>query len=66
MGRNTWNLWSGGNEHFWDHAAQDNFALTDLLKMLDNRKFARGVPRPGERAWIPGSQQARRIRFVAR
>ena len=66
MGRNTWNLWSGGNEHFWDHAAQDNFGLTDLLKMLDNRKFARGVPRPGERAWIPGSQQARRIRFVAR
>jgi hypothetical protein len=21
MGRNAWNLWSGGNEHFWNHAA---------------------------------------------
>jgi hypothetical protein len=21
MGRNTWNLWSGGNQHFWDHVA---------------------------------------------
>ena len=42
MGRNTWNLWSGGNEHFWNHAAQDSFGLVDLLKMLDNRKFPRG------------------------
>jgi len=42
MGRNTWNLWSGGNEHFWNHAAQDSYGLMDLLKMLDNRKFPRG------------------------
>ena len=21
MGRNTWNLWSGGNQHFWNHVA---------------------------------------------
>jgi len=42
MGRNTWNLWSGGNEHFWNHVAQDSFGLMDLLKMLDNRKFPRG------------------------
>jgi len=42
MGRNAWNLWSAGNEHFWNHAAQDSYGLTDLLKMLDNRKFARG------------------------
>jgi hypothetical protein len=26
-GRNTWNLWSGGNEHFWNHVAQDSFGL---------------------------------------
>jgi cytochrome c5 len=58
MGRNTWNLWSGGNEHFWNHAAQDSFGLMDLLKMLDNRKFPRGerfkvlglVNEPGFRA----------------
>ena len=58
MGRNTWNLWSGGNQHFWDHVAQDSFGLMDLLKMLDNRKYARGerfktlglVNEPGFRA----------------
>ena len=58
MGRNTWNLWSGGNQHFWNHVAQDSFGLMDLLKMLDNRKYARGerfktlglVNEPGFRA----------------
>jgi hypothetical protein len=42
MGRNTWNLWSAGNQHFWNHAAQDSYGLMDLLKMLDNRRFPRG------------------------
>ena len=58
MGRNAWNLWSGGNQQFWNHAAQDSFGLMDLLKMLDNRKFPRGerfkvlglVNEPGFRA----------------
>jgi hypothetical protein len=42
MGRNTWNLWSAGNQHFWNGVAQDSFGMMDLLKMLDNRKFPRG------------------------
>jgi hypothetical protein len=58
MGRNTWNLWSAGNQHFWNNAAQDSYGLMDLLKMLDNRKFPRGerfktlglVNEPGFRA----------------
>lgn len=58
MGRNAWNLWSAGNQHFWNHVAQDSYGLMDLLKMLDNRKFARGqrfktlglVNEPGFRA----------------
>ena len=58
MGRNTWNLWSGGNQRFWNHAAQDSYGLMDLLKTLDNRKFPRGerfttlglVNEPGFRA----------------
>ncbi len=58
MGRNTWNLWSGGNERFWDHVARDSFGLMDLLKTLDNRKYPRGerfktlglVNEPGFRA----------------
>jgi cytochrome c5 len=57
-GRNTWNLWSGGNQHFWNRAAQDSYGLMDLLKMLDNRKYPRGerfkvlgaVNEPGFRA----------------
>jgi hypothetical protein len=42
MGRNAWNLWSAGNEHFWNGVAQDSFGLLDLLKALDNRKYNRG------------------------
>jgi hypothetical protein len=42
MGRNAWNLWSAGNEHFWDGVAQDSFGLMDILKSLDNRKYPRG------------------------
>ncbi len=40
-GRNTWNLWSAGNQRFWDRMAQDTAGLVDLLKMLDNRKYQR-------------------------
>jgi len=58
MGRNAWNLWSAGNDHFWNNVAQDSFGLMDLLKMLDNRKYKRGerfktlglVNEPGFRA----------------
>src|SRR5947207_2742600 len=42
MGRNTWNLWSAGNQRFWNLAAQDSYGLIDLLKTLDNRKYPRG------------------------
>jgi len=37
-GRNTWNLWCGGDEQFWDRVAQDGFGLFDLLKTIDSRK----------------------------
>ncbi len=58
MGRNTWNLWSAGNQHFWNGVAQDSYGIMDLLKTLDNRKYARGerfktlglVNEPGFRA----------------
>jgi hypothetical protein len=58
MGRNAWNLWSGGDEHFWNNVSQDSFGLLDLLKMLDNRTYNRGerfktlglVNEPGFRA----------------
>ena len=41
MGRNAWNLWTAGNEHFWNRVAQDSYGLMDLLKTLDNRKYPR-------------------------
>ena len=58
MGRNAWNVWSAGNDFFWNHVSQDSFGLLDLLKMLDNRTYPRGerfktlglVNEPGFRA----------------
>jgi len=36
-GRNTWNLWCGGDEQFWDRVARENFGYFDLLKTVDSR-----------------------------
>src|SRR6476619_1686059 len=57
-GRNTWTLWTAGNQHFWDSVARNSYGLMDLLKALDNRKYPRGerfktlglVNQPGFRA----------------
>ena len=57
-GRNAWNLWTAGNQHFWNAVAQDSFGLMDLLKSMDNRKYKRGerfevmgvINQPGFRA----------------
>jgi len=40
-GRNTWNLWTAGNEQFWDKMAREGFGLFDLLKTIDSRKRPR-------------------------
>jgi len=37
-GRNTWVLWTGGNERFWDLMAQRAYGLMDFLKVIDSRK----------------------------
>ena len=37
-GRNTWNLWCGGNEQFWDRVAREALGLFDLLQTIDSRK----------------------------
>ncbi len=37
-GRNTWNLWTGGNEQFWDRIAREGLGLFDLLKTIDSRQ----------------------------
>jgi hypothetical protein len=39
-GRNTWILWTGGDEQFWERMSRQSFGLIDLLKMVDSRKRA--------------------------
>lgn len=36
-GRNTWHLWTAGNDAFWDQMARRSHGLIDLLKTLDSR-----------------------------
>lgn len=37
-GRNTWMIWTAGNDAFWDYLANHSFGTVDLLKTLDSRK----------------------------
>lgn len=37
-GRNTWNLWCGGDEQFWDRMTRDGYGFFDLLRMLDSNE----------------------------
>lgn len=56
IGRNSWMLWTGGNERFWNHMAQNGYGVIDLLKLVDSRdrgtRFKRLglVNEPGYRA----------------
>ena len=36
-GRNTWILWTGGNQAFWDYLANHSFGALDLIKTADSR-----------------------------
>jgi hypothetical protein len=37
-GRNTWLLWGGGNETFWDWLQQKGYGLTDFIILMDSRR----------------------------
>src|SRR5258705_2602715 len=37
-GRNTWILWTAGNQVFWDRMTRQSHGLVDLLKTLDSRR----------------------------
>ncbi len=39
-GRNTWLLWGGGNETFWNWLQQNGYGLTDYLILMDSRQRA--------------------------
>lgn len=35
-GRNNWNVWTAGNDRFWDQISRDSAGSLDLLKTLSN------------------------------
>ena len=35
-GRNTWLVWTGGNDRFWDRITIDSFGNFDLLKIVSS------------------------------
>ncbi len=37
FGRNSWMIWCGGNEGFWDWLASENLGFIDFLKLVDSR-----------------------------
>lgn len=39
-GRNTWLLWTAGDQVFWDYMARGGFGIVDLLKTVDSRHRA--------------------------
>jgi hypothetical protein len=36
QGRNMWNVWTGGNDRFWDLASQISFGTLDYLKTISS------------------------------
>jgi hypothetical protein len=39
-GRNTWMVWTGGNDRFWDYFAKHSFGTFDLLKVLSSGRYS--------------------------
>jgi len=37
-GRNTWLLWTGGNEAFWERLSRRGYGLIDFIKTIDSRE----------------------------
>ena len=47
-GRNTWLVWSGGNDHFWDMLIKHSFGTFDMLKTISS---APGLPYSRDNRW---------------
>jgi|CZKI01.1.fsa_nt_gi hypothetical protein len=56
-GRNTWNLWCGGDEQFWSRMSQESDGLIDLLKTVDSRNRPNRFKEMGL-INVPGYRQA--------
>src|SRR5882672_7262307 len=37
-GRNSWIVWTGGNDRFWDYMSNNTFGAFDLLKVLSSNR----------------------------
>src|SRR3990172_8416966 len=42
QGRNTWIVWTGGNDRFWDVISVNSFGAFDLLKIVSSHKTLKG------------------------
>lgn len=42
MGRNTWMIWTAGNQAFWDYIANNSFGALDLLKIVSSYPYESG------------------------
>ena len=47
-GRNTWVMWCGGNEWFWDWLAQHSFGFLDFLKIVGSPTFEEATEKRGK------------------
>lgn len=60
-GRNTWVMWTGGNQEFWDYVSRRSNGIVDLLKLCDSRfmrredrfRIAGIIPHPGMKEIAP-------------
>jgi hypothetical protein len=50
-GRNTWMVWTGGNDRFWDYFAKHGFGAFDLLKVLSSSPYSGFCYRPIDASW---------------
>jgi hypothetical protein len=41
MGRNMWNVWTGGNDRFWDEFSRTTLGTMDLLKTISSHPLLR-------------------------
>jgi hypothetical protein len=63
-GRNTWILWAGGNEGFWNWLAQDGYGFMDFLVAFDSRNRGSRFKKLGvinQPGFVPNRDPTKRI-----
>jgi hypothetical protein len=52
-GRNTWVMWTGGNDRFWDLISATSFGALDFLKTISSYPYQPAEKYPRQRAVLP-------------